>query len=132
MKILVFGLPEAGKTTFAKRLIKGTDFAHFNADEVRGMFNDWDFSEEGRRRQAQRMLALCTMANKTSVVDFICPFDIFRHPYDIKIWINTIDQSHYKDTNKMFQKPDSVDFEINTRNDYSFDLVIKEIHDRLQ
>ena len=99
--ILVFGLPEAGKTTFAKRLIKGTDFAHFNADEVRGMFNDWDFSEEGRRRQAQRMLALCTMANKTSVVDFICPFDIFRHPYDIKIWINTIDQSHYKDTNKM-------------------------------
>ena len=78
------------------------------------------------------MLAICTMANKTSVVDFICPFDIFRHPYDIKIWINTIDQSHYKDTNKMFQKPNSVDFEINTRNDYSYDLVIKEIHDRLQ
>ena len=132
MKILVFGLPEAGKTTFAKRLIKGTDFAHFNADEVRGMFNDWDFSEEGRRRQAQRMLALCTMANKTSVVDFICPFDIFRHPYDIKIWINTIDQSHYKDTNKMFKKPDSVDFEINTRNDYSYALVIKEINDRIK
>ena len=71
MKILVFGLPEAGKTTFAKRLIKGTDFAHFNADEVRGMFNDWDFSEEGRRRQAQRMLALCTMANKTSPISLL-------------------------------------------------------------
>ena len=46
MKILVFGLPGAGKTTFAKRLIEGTNFAYFNADEVRGMFNDWDFTEE--------------------------------------------------------------------------------------
>ena len=132
MKILVFGLPGAGKTTFAKRLIEGTNFAYFNADEVRGMFNDWDFSKEGRRRQAYRMLALCGMADKTSVVDFICPFNMLRNPYDMKIWINTIDQSHYKDTNKMFEKPNSIDFEVNVRNDYNYDLVIKEIHDRLQ
>ena len=62
MKILVFGLPGAGKTTFAKRLIEGTNFAYFNADEVRGMFNDWDFSKEGRRRQAYRMLSLFYMS----------------------------------------------------------------------
>jgi len=78
------------------------------------------------------MLALCRMADKTSVVDFICPFNMLRNPYDMKIWINTIDQSHYKDTNKMFEKPNSIDFEVNVRNDYNYDLVIKEIHDRLQ
>ena len=113
------------KNNFCKKI-------NCNADEVRGMFNDWDFSKEGRRRQAYRMLALCRMADKTSVVDFICPFNMLRNPYDMKIWINTIDQSHYKDTNKMFEKPNSIDFEVNVRNDYNYDLVIKEIHDRLQ
>ena len=50
MKILIFGLPGSGKTTFAKQLTTDTDILHFNADEIRGMFKDWDFSQSGRLR----------------------------------------------------------------------------------
>ena len=125
MKILVFGLPGAGKTTFAKRLIEGTNFAYFNADEVRGMFNDWDFSKEGRRRQAYRMLSLCRMVDKTSVVDFICPFNTDRDDYDVTVWMNTIKQGRFEDTNKMFEKPNHCTFEIKN---FKYDNIIKEIH----
>jgi SpoVK/Ycf46/Vps4 family AAA+-type ATPase len=45
MKILVFGLPGSGKSTFAKQLTAETNIPHFNADEIRGMFKDWDFSQ---------------------------------------------------------------------------------------
>ena len=59
MKILVFGLPGSGKSTFAKQLTADTDMPHFNADEIRGLFKDWDFSPEGRLRQVFRMVDLC-------------------------------------------------------------------------
>ena len=52
MKILIFGLPGSGKTTFAKKLIDGKNIPHFNADDIRKLFEDWDFTENGRRRQA--------------------------------------------------------------------------------
>tara|TARA_B100000029_G_scaffold247604_1_gene244508 strand:+ start:128 stop:529 length:402 start_codon:yes stop_codon:yes gene_type:complete len=126
-KILVFGLPGSGKTTFAKKLIK--DMAYFNADEVRKMFNDWDFSEEGRKRQAERMHCLTTLAQGHSVVDFICPYDEYRKDYDVKIWMNTIKEGRFKDTNQMFEKPSHCNFEII---DYNYDHIIKEIHDKLQ
>jgi adenylate kinase family enzyme len=57
MKILVFGLPGSGKSTFAKQLTAETNIPHFNADEIRGMFKDWDFSQTGRIRQVTRMMA---------------------------------------------------------------------------
>jgi adenylylsulfate kinase len=56
MKVLVFGLPGSGKTTFAKQLTANTKIPHFNADEIRGMFKDWDFSSNGRVRQVTRMI----------------------------------------------------------------------------
>ena len=86
MRILVFGLPGSGKTTFARQL--STGMAYFNADEVRKMFNDWDFSAEGRTRQAQRMGCLSSLAEGHAVVDFICPYNIDRQEYDVKIWMN--------------------------------------------
>lgn len=128
MKILIFGLSGSGKTTFAKKFIKGKDFAYFNGDEVRKMFNDWEFSHVARITQAQRMLNLCKMTDKIAVVDFICPFDNYRKDYDIKIWINTIDKSKYENTNKIFEKPKKVDFEITN---FNYDNIINEIYDRL-
>ena len=126
IKILVFGLPGSGKTTFARQLSAGV--AYFNADDIRKMFNDWDFSMEGRTRQAQRMACLSSLAEGHAVVDFICPFDVDRDEYDIKIWMNTIKKGRFDDTNKMFEKPSKVDYEIKN---YKYERVINEIKNRL-
>ena len=53
--ILIMGLPGSGKTTLANELAPMLKAKRLNADEVRKEANDWDFSEEGRKRQAKRM-----------------------------------------------------------------------------
>ena len=128
MNLLIFGLPGSGKSTFAKKLISDKKITYFNADEVRKMFNDWDFTEAGRIRQAQRMIGLTAYAQGHCVVDFVCPYDAWRDDYDIKIWMNTIKEGRFEDTNKMFQKPTKVDYEIK---DYNYGEIISEISNRL-
>ena len=49
------GLPGSGKTTLANELAPLLNAKRLNADEVRKEANDWDFSAEGRKRQAKRM-----------------------------------------------------------------------------
>ena len=124
MNILIFGLPGSGKSTFAKKLIGDDKIAYFNADEVRKMFNDWDFTEAGRIRQAQRMIGLTAYAQGDCVVDFICPFDEWRNDYDVTVWMNTIKEGRYENTNKVFEKPKHVDYEIK---DFNYDKVIEKL-----
>ena len=50
------GLPGAGKTTLAEQLAPKLNAKRLNADEVRKAANDWDFSEEGRKRQAKLLI----------------------------------------------------------------------------
>lgn len=119
-KILIMGLPGSGKTTFAnilKSLLPNT--MHLNADEVRKQHNDWDFSTEGRMRQAHRMRNLSdSSTNEYVIIDFVCPLVEMRNTVkpDWIIWMDTIKQGRFEDTNKAFIAPDYYDFRITEQN----------------
>ena len=114
MKILIFGLPGSGKTTLAFPLAKHLGGIHINADEVRTKYNDWDFSPEGRMRQSNRMKYLSdgvVMSGRIAITDFVCPTEEARNAFDpdFIIYMDTIKEGRFDDTNKMFQKPSDGD-----------------------
>ena len=118
--ILIMGLPGSGKTTLAKELGPMLNAKRLNADEVRKEVNDWDFSEEGRKRQAKRMANFAIKLKEEGnfvIADFICPTPEARSlfPADFVIWVDTIKEGRFEDTNKMFVKPDKYDFHVTTR-----------------
>ena len=119
-KILVMGLPGAGKTTLSKYLVEKLNAAWLNADETRKKFNDWDFSEEGRIRQAKRMKDLSDnylSQGKNVVADFICPTPKTRQDFnaDFIIWMDTIKSCKFEDTNVMFVPPDNYDLRVTSK-----------------
>ena len=146
-RILVMGLPGAGKTYLAQALKKyleangdlmkinpsrvmtyegipgpgfmkvGVDW--FNADDVRKKFNDWDFSKEGRIRQSLRMFQFAIECTGEFVIcDFVAPLVEMRNNFkaDWTIWVDTIKEGRYDDTNKAFIPPEQYDFRVTEQN----------------
>lgn len=119
MKILIMGLPGAGKTWLADNMQHQLECAWYNADYVRKMANDWDFSIEGRMRQADRMKTFADFEKakgRTVICDFVCPTKETRQHFnaDIVIWVDTIEKGRYDDTNAIFETPseDEYDYHI--------------------
>lgn len=117
------GLPGSGKSTLSKKLASTIKGVWLNADRFREEFNDWDFSPEGRVRQSNRMRDLAKKfieEKKHVVADFICPTLITRKNFnpDHVVWMNTIQEGRFEDTNKMFEIPknDEVDYIVRTKN----------------
>jgi len=140
-KILVMGLPGSGKTYFAERLKKFLELhgerclgsidsdkpfpnlrpivTWFNADDVRRKFNDWDFSKEGRIRQSLRMFEFALSSHSDYVIcDFVAPLVEMRNNFkaDWTIWMDTISEGRFEDTNKAFVPPEVYDFRITEQN----------------
>ena len=131
--ILVMGLPGAGKTTLANEISPMLNAKRLNADEVRKAANDWDFSEEGRLRQAKRMAdaALKLKAKGHYVIaDFIAPTPEARKlfPSDFIVWVDTIEKGRFDDTNKMFKKPEKFNIKVNSKNSkYWANIILQEL-----
>ena len=131
--ILIMGLPGSGKTTLANELAPMINAKRLNADEVRKEANDWDFSEEGRKRQAKRMAEFAKKLKDDGnhvIADFICPTPEARSlfPADYIIWVDTIKEGRFDDTNKMFVNPDKFDFQVTTQDAKKWaPIILKEI-----
>ena len=111
------GLPGSGKTTLASELVPLLNAKWLNNYKVRKAANDWDFSEEGRVRQAKRMAELAEkykQEGKYVVCDFICPTPKARELFnaDFIVWVDTIKKGRFEDTNAMFVKPEKFDFHV--------------------
>ena len=115
------GLPGSGKTTLASEIATLINAKRINADEVRKEANDWDFSEEGRKRQSKRMAILAKKKQQEGnhvVADFICPTPEARNLFhsDYIVWVDTIKKGRLDDTNAMFVKPEKFDCHVTTQN----------------
>ena len=115
MKILICGLPGSGKSTLAEPLSVALGAVWINADAVRERYDDWDFSPDGRMRQASRMQHLSDgvlLAKNTVIADFIAPTAAIREQFkpDYIIWMDTIKEGRYEDTNAMFESVTNADF----------------------
>ena len=124
MKILAMGLPGSAKTYLSERLQPLLESAWYNADKVRTMAGDWDFSEEGRLRQSLRMKSVADFEsahNRIVICDFVCPTKETRNIFeaDITIWLDTIEKGRFEDTNALFEPPQQVDFHIKEWNDHN-------------
>ena len=117
----------------ASNLVPLLNAKWLNADEVRREASDWDFSEEGRERQAKRMADFALKLRKDNnyvIADFICPTPEARSlfPSDYVIWVDTIKEGRFEDTNKMFVKPDKYNFHVTTQDASVWaEKIIKEI-----
>ena len=114
------GLPGAGKTTLADEIAPLLSAKRLNADEVRKAADDWDFSEEGRIRQAKRMAELALKLKGEGhyvIADFIAPTPKARSlfPADYIVWVDTIKEGRFDDTNKMFVKPEKYNFHVTSQ-----------------
>ena len=139
-KILIMGLPGSGKTTLALHLVAllnniGETVLHLNADLIRSQFDDWDFSKEGRIRQGNRMRELADNSTcKYVIADFVAPIQEMRQNFEpnFTVWVDTIKESRYADTNAIFEKPNIYNFRVMEQDadkwaNKIFDLIYKGI-----
>lgn len=136
MRILIMGLPGSGKSTLAAKIVahlqeKDEDVAWINADAVRAAYDDWDFSFQGRIRQCRRISDLAfeyETEDKIVVCDFVCPLKELRELFapHLLVWMNTIKESRFPDTDKIFEAAGEADYIIHDYGAYPWDLIIAE------
>ena len=126
------GLPGSGKTYLTERLVPLIGAAWFNADKVREMANDWDFSLEGRVRQSNRMKSFADFEKshgRIAVCDFVCPTAETRRLFgaDFTVWLDTIKEGRFEDTNQLFERPTDFEIRITKWNDKNHHDVAEEV-----
>jgi adenylylsulfate kinase len=117
-KLLIMGLPGSGKTTLAIELSKTINAIHLNADEMRNkVWTDLTFKYTDRIIMAQRMGALSDILINQGynvIADFVCPTEKTRQAFGnaFIIWMDTITNSRFDDTNDLFEKPNNINVHV--------------------
>lgn len=133
-RILIMGLPGSGKSTLAEPFARLIGGIWLNADKIREEYNDWDFTPEGRNRQALRMRYLADgviKAGRIAVADFVCPTEAARYQFDADytIWMDTIKKGRFEDTNRIFETPTKVDYHVSSWFDDTHEQLSKIVKD---
>jgi hypothetical protein len=134
-KILIMGLPGAGKTTLARLLAQRLHAVLFDADEIRAEINkDLGFSLDDRREQARRMGWLCDQVVKAGypcIADFVCPTEETRALFGatFTVWVDRIRESRFPDTNKLFVPPTTFDVRVTAKG--GLDYWVTQIGERI-
>lgn len=139
MIIQIIGLPGSGKTTLAVELASRINAVHLNADYVRSTINsDLGFSPKDRIEHARRLGEMSRMLSSQGldvVVDFVCPTAETRASFgkpDILVWMDTIQESRFDDTNKLWEDPTEFDYHwLSKSYEEQADFIIEwsELHD---
>ncbi|MBV8914303.1 MAG: adenylyl-sulfate kinase [Acetobacteraceae bacterium] len=135
-RILVMGLPGAGKTTLARILARRLNAVHFDADQVRANINrDLGFSVEDRLEHARRMGWLCDRVVETgnyAIADFICPLPETRAAFGpaFVVWVDRIKEGRFADTNAMFAPPEHYDVRVTAEGSAEgwAELIVERLH----
>lgn len=137
-RILIMGLPGAGKTTLAQAVRQelwqlGCTVTWLNADEIRELHDDWDFSTAGRIRQSIRMQQAAEASTDDYVLaDFVAPLPQQRDTFaaDFTVWVNTIAAGRFEDTNTVFVPPAAADVCVTTQDSvYWAELIVRKLHE---
>lgn len=129
--ILVFGLPDSGKSTLCNYLLKEESFLntdYIKDDDIRRKYNDGDYSVSGQIRQAEIIYKIAWESQKEyALCDFVCPIasvrNLFKDSY--KIYMNTIKSCRFEGANKMFQTPKEGEYDLEIN---SFDKLKQQAH----
>jgi adenylylsulfate kinase len=122
------GQPGAGKTTLAKGLMNRlslVNFIHVDGDDIRDIFQNKDYSENGRRQNIQRAQDIAQFLNAKGnnvIVSLVSPYkdqrDTFKqNPNVVEIYVHTDEIRGREQFHVQNYEPPTENFiEINTTN----------------